>query len=695
MKQALLKFSSVKTPSGSFQKSATAGKHSRNCSLIDHLTASSTNTIIAEIIPLCCPDISYNLEQPLTFQQVINSIMKAIRHVHEVQRSSSVTDDERSTSSEGDEENLLSKRIRIKATHTVSGILLEAGEEISSAWSPHSDYGPSDEITVTPSSIRVHPTASKITKTLLKSLTKQPSSNQNWSELTISRNALLPVACKIYRSVQKNVFSFLLKVQMSTSTKLCEEPTERELQEVALGNGENLVLKLASEGTDVSLMNAVEVIDGRSSAWDEEQLCLEMCTDEVIRQILTMYRTQAQYLTSDLIESTCAQLVTDVLVKYVQILHAEKEKTRNMWRSISSHGPPRNLSCAVKTYLDSMAVEMTRSFLKDLQECVESGTETQTGFVSASIRSAFDHANIFTPFRLFRQVRNKIADISFTVNEDRWTDGSAGKDETVFEAVGKDGGSFSRGFARRQTETLNSSVNQLRSLLSRDSSTKHHEQAIANAISTVLRNITGTENLMRRFSESVLTEEPCCYSMVRASGFSILVLIFVLELVIRLACYFSNTGFLQLAVQTEFCKARATSDDEDDVTAALNELTRTLTDFVEECTATSATTPRTRKTKTQDEPNARHQESQITTSDDDVSCQSAQGSAGRKKMRKRRKITIHSRILKQVRKIVYFPHSHFKRFRLYLEQVTSWFTRLVLPDLQTVRQLLLPIKAPY
>ncbi|KAK3508923.1 hypothetical protein QTP70_013746 [Hemibagrus guttatus] len=205
MKQALMKFSS---------KPATAGETSSEHPLIDDLSASSTKAIITEIIRLCYPDIYYKTmkgKKPESFQQVINSIAKAMEHIQKVHRFSSMSDAlgesdiEKGTMSDGGDENVFSEHVRTKAAHVISSILHEASEEVASAGSTHSDSASLDEITVLASSVRVHPTASKITKTLLKGLKKQPSSDE-MSTLMFSRKKFFPAACETTAVCRRKCF---------------------------------------------------------------------------------------------------------------------------------------------------------------------------------------------------------------------------------------------------------------------------------------------------------------------------------------------------------------------------------------------------------------------------------------------------------------------------------------------------------
>lgn len=49
--------------------------------------------------------------------------------------------------------------------------------------------------------------------------------------------------------------------------------------------------------------------------WKKEWLRVDMCTDEVIRQILEVCKNQIQNLTSDAFQSMCTQLLWEVLIK--------------------------------------------------------------------------------------------------------------------------------------------------------------------------------------------------------------------------------------------------------------------------------------------------------------------------------------------------------------------------------------------
>ncbi|XP_034156779.2 uncharacterized protein LOC117596263 [Pangasianodon hypophthalmus] len=692
MKQTLMTFSSVKTPAKSHKAKSVkrnvdpVGETASDCSLIDGLTASSTNSIITEIIRLCCPDISHKItkgkepDQPVSFRQVINSIVKAMEHIDSVRRCASTSDvlgesdDEKSTISDGSEESIFSQQIRRKAVHTISDILLEAGEKIASAGSPHSNNGssagPLDEITIMASSIRVRPTASEITKTFLKDLKKQASSDQTTSDSTkpiFSRNRFLSAACKTYRCVQKTVFLFLLKVQASASPE--EEPraTSGESETLKSGNSDASSSKLSSEHVNPSMMNVVK--GSSSSVCDKEQLSLDMCTDEVISKILGAYRKQAQKLTSDHFQSTCTQLVRDVLVKKVQMLHTGKNP-RKIVRSHSSDVPLRKLSRDLIKYLDSAALEITQSVSRELKECLEdlSRNETQTGSSRVSSKSALDYANVLAPFRLFRHVRNMIKNTFSTVNDARQSNISVGTtsgyDETSFEPVTEiliredgtivkksswDHEGFSRGFAQRQSRIANSAINQLKSVLSSNSTMQHHALVITNAISTILRNMTEAPNIGRRFSESVLMEAFSHNRVFGARGISPLVHSFVLEFIKHLVHYLSSTesAFLQMAVQTELLTFHTlTPDPEKAITVALSELRKSLTYFVVKSTDTSATPingmPSAQNMNTLDELNAHSQESQFSVLDNECSCPSVGRSAGR-----RRRIAIHFTVGKE------------------------------------------------
>ncbi|KAK3520997.1 hypothetical protein QTP86_001649, partial [Hemibagrus guttatus] len=640
MRRTLMKFSSVKT-----SKPKIAEETLSECPLIDDLTASSTKAIITEIVRLCYPDVYSKTtegKKPERFQQVINIIVKAMMHTENVQRCSSTSDslgesaDEKSTISGGGEENVFSEHVRTKAVRVISLILHEAREELASDGSGHPES--LDEITILPSSVRVHPLASRISKALLKNLNKPPSSDL-MTEVMFLQNKLLPAACETYSCVQKKVCRFLLKVQASVSPK--EEPhVKRELHQLTSGSSSS---KCSSERVSVSVTNAVKAnVCSTSALEEEERLCLDTCTDEIIANILDLYRKQGQKLTSDLFRSTCTGVVRDVLVRNMQIL-LKKQKRRKSVRSVFY----RKLSRDLIRYLESAASEVTHSVTRELEECLEaeSRNKTQTGLSRASNTSASNHTDVFAPFRLFGHVRNDMENIFSTIKEGRWSNKSAKmtpandettcelvreimitEDGTVVERSSPDHGHLSRGFAGRQAGNMDSAVNQLKSMLSRDSGIQRHESTIANAVSTILRNMTASSKITRKFSpeRSALTEERSRGIMFGARGISQLVHGFVPELITHLDCYFSSTEFNQIAAQTEFCKGELTANDEKAFAAAVRELAENLTDFVVESAATP--TRRTRNSKTLDELNAHSQEGQLTALDDEFSHPSVPGS---------------------------------------------------------------------
>ncbi|KAK3540900.1 hypothetical protein QTP86_004165 [Hemibagrus guttatus] len=212
------------------------------------------------------------------------------------------------------------------------------------------------------------------------------------------------------------------------------------------------------------------------------------------------------------------------------------------------------------------------------------------------------------------------------------------EDGTVVERASSDHGHLSRGFAGHQVGNMDSAVNQLKSLLSRDSGIQCHESTIANAVSTTLRNMTASSKITRKFSpeRSALTEECSRGIMFGARGISQLVHRLVPELITHLdICYFSSTEFNQIAAQTEFCKGEVTANDEKAFAMAVRELAENLTDFAVESAATP--TRRTRTTKTLDELNAQSQEGQLTALDDEFSHPSVRGSGGKKKKKEKKK----------------------------------------------------------
>ncbi|XP_058238666.1 uncharacterized protein LOC131348093 [Hemibagrus wyckioides] len=443
------------------------------------------------------------------------------------------------------------------------------------------------------------------------------------TEQTFLQNKLLPAACETYSCVQKKVCRFILKVQASVSLK-------KEHHQLTSEHSEDSSSRRSSERVSVSSTKAVKAnVSSTSAQGEEEQLHLDTCTEEIIAKILDLYRTQGQKQTSDLFQSTCTHLVCDVLVRNIQIL-AKRQKLRKTERSVCYRKLSRNLI----RYLESAAWEIMHSVSRELEECLKAGSrnKTQTGLSRASNMSAFDHANIFAPFRLFGHVRNDVENIFSTVKEGRWPNKRAKMitQDSVFDRSSSHHGCLSRGFAGRLAGNKNSAVNQLKSLLSSDSSTGCHEPIIANAVSAILRNMTAS-NITRTFSQ----EERSRGRVFGARAISLLVHGFVPELLTHLDCYFSSTEFTQLAAQTEFCKGEVTANDEKAFTAAVRELTKSLTDFVVESSATP--TRRPRNSKTLDELNAHSQERQLTSLDEEVSHSSARGSAGKKKKEKEKK----------------------------------------------------------
>lgn len=608
MKQALVKFSS-KIPAKSC-KSKSVKKNANPAgefSLIDDLSVPCTNSIINEMIRLYCSDISHKTrkrkipDRIQSFQLTVSSLVKAMKHIKHIHRAPSRSD----VLEEGSEESIFGEEITHNAVYTISHILLEAGEKVTSAGSPHSNDG--DEITIMESFVRVWPTALDITKTFLKPFKKQLSSDQMDSTDSINvvspRNRFLSAAFETYISVHKKVILFLLKVQASSSL---DRPRAKsvgfEIHESMVdpafksGNRNTSSSELLSKHAETVMMNAVK--GSRSPVSDEEHTNLDICTDEVIRQIMGMYRKQGQKLTSDHFQSTCTQLVYDVLVRNVETLHTDKKP-----RSIvfpSSDVPHRRLSHDLIKYLDSAASLITQSASRDLQECIEGvlGSDIQTGSSGVSSKSALDYANVFAPFRLFTHVRNDIWDIFSKVNKVRPSvnnendevimpvmDLVIGEDGIVNEKSSSDYEGFSRGFAQRQFRNADSAINQLRRVLYSNSTMQHHVLVISNAISTILRDMTETSTngesaLMKAYSQSGKSE---------AGGISLLVHHFVLEFINNLR---RKPSILQMVVQTELTTdAKANSMD-------LSELTKSLMYLIEECPGTrTKSTSRIRRTQ--------------------------------------------------------------------------------------------------
>lgn len=364
--------------------------------------------------------------------------------------------DEKSTVSGRGEEDVFSEHVRTKAMHVISSILHEAKEEVASLGSGHSES--LDEITILASSVRVHPLASRISKTLLRNLKKPPSSDQ-MTDRTFLPNKLLPAACETYSCVQKKVCRIILKVQASVSPK-------KEPHQLTSEHSEDSSSRCSSERVSVSTPKTVKAnVSSTSARGEEERLHLDTCTEEIIAKILDLYRTQGQKQTSDLFQSTCTHLVRDVLVRNIQIL-AKRQKLRKTVRSVCY----RKLSHNFIRYLKSAAWEMTHSVSREIEECLKAGSrnKTQTGLSRVSNMSAFDHANIFAPFRLFGHVRNDVENIFSMVKEGRWPNRRAKMitQDSVFERSSSHHGCLSRGFAGRLAGNKNSAVNQLKSLLS-------------------------------------------------------------------------------------------------------------------------------------------------------------------------------------------------------------------------------------
>lgn len=250
MKQALMKRSSVETHQTKHAKKIMdpVGHSVSNSSLIDDLTALYTKHIISESVQLYYPDIYHKVtegNQPFSFHEVIKSLVKVMILIDNVHRTPSTSNalgesnDKKDTSS--DEENVFSEQIWSKAVHVVSLLLLEAVENITLA--NGSSFGPLDELTGMPLALHVRSAASEITKTILKHLENQEWSdptNSDSTKLFCSQNRFLSNACKIYRCVQKKVYSVLRKVQASSSLEEENGPRAQSIKHKTrkLGSGD-------------------------------------------------------------------------------------------------------------------------------------------------------------------------------------------------------------------------------------------------------------------------------------------------------------------------------------------------------------------------------------------------------------------------------------------------------------------------
>lgn len=257
----------------------------------------------------------------------------------------------------------------------------------------------------------------------------------------------------------------------------------------------------------------------------------------------------------------------------------------------------RKLSPDLRMYVDFSAFAITHSFLRELEECLKapSGNQTQIGSSGVSNTYALDFENVFAPYHLFTHVRNKIKDVFSTVKEMRqsdrkWSGNKRPSYKLVMEIFIRAYGTivndsflahegFSQGFAQRQFQNADSAINQLKSVLSRNTTMQSHAQVITNAMSIMLRNTTAILNIWRTFSHR---------SMVRVWGLSSLVHSFLLEFASHLDHYLLSTesGFLHMNGQI--------TEAGDAISVDLSELTKSLTNVVES-TGMSATSTRGRQ----------------------------------------------------------------------------------------------------
>ncbi|KAF5906114.1 uncharacterized protein DAT39_004185, partial [Clarias magur] len=650
MKQAFMQFTSLKPPAKSKRsKSAkknldSAQQSSSDSLLIDELTDLYTKAIISELIQLICPDISYLVpkgkkpDKPVALNRFISSIMKAMKYVGKSLGCPSTSSDKQSLTSDRIEKRIFGEQLRNKAVLTISSILLEAKEEVVSAGSPSSHngpfVGPLGEMTITESSVRVWPTASKITKMFLKSLkTQSVQTNFDSSKLRFSLNSYFPAAKETYACLEKEVQAFLLKIQNSAlpEKELTKIPEESMHQEPGSSGASSS--RFLSVHENPPMMNVVKC--SSTTLCEKELLLIDKCTDEVICKLLSVYKTQKQNLSADHFQSTCAQLVCDLLTRKLRMPYPGRKNSKTV-KSPSSDEPHRGLSLNQIKYLESAALEITQSFSKDLEECLValSGNESQNGFFSLSNKNALDYATVFAPFRLFRNVRDQIKKIFSAVNEDRQSNLSIGTTEVLIkasDAVGQKSSSghesFSHGFIQHQFRRTSSAINQLKGVLTTNSTMLHlHDLHFTNAISTLLSNMIGAISSLRRFSKSIQNDEP---SESGTECVSMLVHNLVLEFIKHLAGYFGSTisTFSHLPAQKErltCCKGKLKTDSARAIMVSLRDLTNSLTYFMTEFTNSLATT--SRKTR-----NAHSQEGRSSALDSECSGSSLQPPAAKRR----------------------------------------------------------------
>lgn len=642
-----MQFTSTKAPAKSkrskkVKKNFDSARQSSSDSFqIDELTDMYTKAIISELIQFSCPEISYLVpkgrkpDKPVALNRFISAIMKTMKYVGKGLGCSSTSNDKESPTSDRSEKRIFGEQFRNKAVLTISSILLEAKEEVISAGSPNSNngpfVGPLGEMTITESSVRVWPTASKITKMFLKSLkTQSVQTNSDSSKLRFSLNSYFPAANETYTCLEKEVNSFLLKVQKSAfpEKELNEKSVESMHQES--GNSDASSSRLSSVHENPSMMNILKC--SSTTICEKELLFIDKCTDEVICKILSVYKAQKQKLSSDHFQSTCAQLVCDLLTRKLRMPHTGRKNSKTV-RSPSSDEPHRGLSCNQIKYLESAALEITQSFSKDLGECLEAlpGDEGQNCLGN---KSALDYANVFAPFRLFRNVRDQIKNIFSTVNEARQSNLSIGttevsikEDDAVGQKSSSDHESFSHAFIQQQFRRPNSAINQLKGVLCTNPTMLHlHDLHFTNAVSTLLSNMIGAISSLRRFSNSI---QKNASSKSSTECFPVVVHNLVLEFIKHVACYFGSTisTFSYLPAQKErltCCKGKLKTDSARAIMISLTDLTNGLTYFMTEFTNSLATT--TRRTR-----NADSQEGQSSSLDNECSGSSLQPPAAKRR----------------------------------------------------------------
>ncbi|XP_046695340.1 uncharacterized protein LOC124379207 isoform X1 [Silurus meridionalis] len=604
MKQTMLKFSSVRAPANHLEMKDLLGESTD--SLIRVLTASSTRTIVKELIRICCPEVFHTLPMDMTSAscyKVICSIVSTIQHFSEEdsneekntgsersRRTAALYRCKKNAVSDENRKRIFSEETINMAVQAVYKILTEAGQIIASAGSPPSNnsfsVGSIDEMTKTVSSVSVWTSASLIARTFLRSLEKDPPFTP---PPYIAPNSLLarkhfPIAMRDFIFVQKEVCMLLCSIEMETlaeeapRTKSSRLNTRKTAVSVAPkpGSGDASSAQRSSEHPGV--MNVIKLCECLSSVCDKEQLRLDTCTAEVIQLILTVYSWQVQSLTSEKFQATCTQFICKLLVRKVQLLRAGKKIKK--FTLCSSDAPLKRLSQDLIKYLDCAASEITKSFSRDLEECLITRWKRRSETESAKVtsKSAFDYSDLFDPFRLFADMRKKIKNVFSTIDEAEKLGSVANFDSFTENLIRKDGTfeknnsyeSFSLGFAQIQCRNEHSVINKLKTMLSRKSITQQHpEHDIKNTILAILSNPTASSEIKSRISESV--------SMAACSrdgnpAISKLLHIFVPEFIKHTVSLLSSADILQMVVQT---------DAEKDIDKAIGELTNSLAHFVD------------------------------------------------------------------------------------------------------------------